>query len=61
MCHVQLMNMKTLRDLFIEVELYGDLIYLYQILKGNYDIDNHLFTHPPPPQEEKFTCKIKIL
>ena len=22
----------------------GDLIYAYQILRGNYDIDNHLFT-----------------
>ena len=22
----------------------GDLIYLYQILKGSYDIENHLFT-----------------
>ena len=29
----------------------GDLINLYQILRGNYNIDNHLFTHPLLLQE----------
>ena len=30
--------------LYNTVDERGDLIYLYQILKGSYDIDNHLFT-----------------
>ena len=34
-----------------------DLIYLYQILRGNYDIDNHLFT-PYTATTEGYTKKL---